>query len=100
MKIFGQIYFHIEACLLYILQFYFLARLGLLLCDFYLKIKKNKTTRNNEIEYRFFCLCPSILHNSRMQDLDHMLRGKHLGAADMQQSHPADLSRSYARDIG
>ena len=74
-------------------QLCFPARLSLLLCDFYLKIKKKpRVTRLITV----LCLCPSILHNCRMQDVDHVLRKKHLGAADM--SHPADLS--HVRYIG
>jgi hypothetical protein len=73
-------------------------RISLLLCDFYLKIKKNKTNKPLGITrlITVVCLCPSILDNSRMQNVDHMHRRKHLGAADL--SHPADLS--HVRNIG
>jgi hypothetical protein len=77
---------------LYPSQLCFPARLSLLLCDLYIKITK----KSLGITRLITGLCLSILHNSRMQAVDHVLRREHLGAADM--SHPADLSR--VRNIG
>jgi hypothetical protein len=92
---------------LYPSQLCFFAGLGLLLCDFYLKInhpppkKKNPTT--NEQTHQgitrlttVLCLCPSILHTNRIQDLDHVLRRELLGETYM--PHPAHLS--HLRNIG
>jgi hypothetical protein len=79
---------------LYPSQLFFLARVSLLLCDFHKKKKKEKENKIG-ITRLITVLCLSISHNSQIQDLDHVLRRKHLGTADM--SHPADLSHVLIR---
>jgi hypothetical protein len=87
MKVFRQFYYHIEACLLHILQFCFLARSCLVLCDFYLKMKKKQLGITRLIIV--LCLCPSIIAECKIL-ITYLGGSIDLGEADM--SHSADLS--------
>jgi hypothetical protein len=68
--------------------------LGLLLCDFYMYLEIKKGVIRLII---VLCLCPGILQNIRMQDLDHVIRRKNLGAADI--LHPADMSHYMLKGV-